>query len=83
MGRVAATGHLIDFGTMPIAALVAGALAAQVGTRATIIVMTAAKRTRVPVHPGDADRPDARPPAQPGVITTLSACSSAALAKTS
>lgn len=40
MGRVAATSQLINFGTMPIAALVAGLLATHVGTRATIIVMT-------------------------------------------
>jgi predicted MFS family arabinose efflux permease len=41
MGRVAATSQLINFGTMPIAALVAGVLATQVGTRTTILVMTA------------------------------------------
>jgi predicted MFS family arabinose efflux permease len=41
MGRVAATSQLINFGTMPIAALFAGVLATQVGTRTTILVMTA------------------------------------------
>ena len=40
MGRVVATSQLINFGTMPIAALVAGLLATHVGTRPTIIVMT-------------------------------------------
>jgi predicted MFS family arabinose efflux permease len=40
MGRVTATSQLVNFGTMPIAALVSGALAAHVGTRATIMVMT-------------------------------------------
>ena len=41
MGRVVTAGQIVNYGTMPLAGLAAGVLGAQLGVRATMLVMAA------------------------------------------